>query len=165
MVPLELKFDKEGLLYTDDQKLLKDNLFLDKRKVDLDQKYYTYGYFRLNSTLEYIIKYCYTTLTRKQSDEYKEMLHQLISKQSQVKKTDFPIGYFKEKNKANGLIIKYYPDSISLDNMLKEHDINLCGKYYFHDERAIRNRKYKIQRVFFDTLNNYSKNGKLVPAI
>ncbi len=139
MIPIELKRDKDGLLYTDDKNLIKDNMFLDKREIDLDQKYFTHGYFRLNSTLDYIIKYSYTELTKNQSDEFKMMLYELVSKQKDVLKTDFPIGYFRERKKVNGLIIKYYPNGISLDNLLKEHDINLIKNYYYLDDDMVHN--------------------------
>ena len=153
MQPLELKKDRDGLLYVDNRKLLVNDMLLDKRKLDLDQKYYTHGYFRLTSTIDYIIKYCYTELTKKESNEYKEMLYNLVSKQSSIIRTDFPIGYFKDHRKVSGLIIKYYEGGISLDNILKEHDINLIDKYFLHDDDIIHN----LFMLFYDIINNIRK--------
>ena len=149
MFPTGLKIDRDGLRYLDDKTLIKNNLLLDKRGLDLDNKYYTYGYFAIDSSLEYIIKYCYTTLTKGQSEKYKEMLANLVRERRTVRNTDLPIGYFRERNKLAGLIIKYYKDGISFDKLLKE-DLSLLSNYYLHDEDIIHN----LFLLFLDIVTN-----------
>ena len=149
MFPTGLKIDRDGLRYLDDKSLIKDNLLLDKRGLDLDNKYYTYGYFAIDSSLEYIIKYCYTTLTKGQSEKYKEMLANLVRERRTVRNTDLPIGYFRERKKLAGLIIKYYKDGISFDKLLKE-DLSLLSNYYLHDEDSIHN----LFLLFLDIVTN-----------
>ena len=139
MIPMELKVDKEGLLYTEDKKLLQKNMLLiDKRHFE-NERYYQNGFYPLDSTNDYIIKYTYTPYTKKEREAYKEMLVNLNSKQKDIKNIDFPIGYFRQRRKLMGLIIKYYQNSISCDNIFKHQDIEEVGKYYYHDEDSIRN--------------------------
>ena len=138
MFPLELKVDKNGLLYTDDRNLLSDPILIDKRELSED-RYYTNGFYRFNSTDDYLIKYSYTGLTRKERDNYMEMLANLVDKQMLIPNTEFPIGYFRERRKFAGLIVKYYKNGISLDNIIGARDLNLLGKYYYHDADNIRN--------------------------
>ena len=149
MLPLNLKLDKNGLLYYDDDRiLLHIPLNIDQREVN-ENKYYPSGFYRIPGTDEYIIKYCYTVYTRKEIETIKEMLMKLIDKQKEIPEIDFPIGYFKFGNKLAGQIIKYYPNGISFDNILNKEDIELLGKYYAHDEDNIHN----LFLLFNDVLN------------
>lgn len=138
MLPLELKLDKDGLLYTDD---LIDRfsrlISIDKRKYK--NEFYASYFCRLKSTMDYIIKQPVTILTRKERIAYKELLIKLLEKQKEIVKTEFPIGYVKDKRKLSGLIIRYYKDGISLENVIKEQDLMLFGKYYYHDEDDVHN--------------------------
>ena len=78
MIPLELKIDKEGLLYTNDQKILKRNpLLLDNRFFE-NERYYQNGFYPLACNSDYIVKYSYTPLMKKEREAYKEMLINLI---------------------------------------------------------------------------------------
>ena len=159
MLPLELQKDKDGLLYVKERHLLMSNRFLliDKRAIN-NNKYYYNGFYSLNSTDDYIIKYSYTVLTNKEINEYKEMLIKLIDKQNIIKDIDFPIGYFIEKRKLAGLIIKYYKDGVSLDNISQNGDINGLGKYYYYDDDNIRNLFLLFERIL-DTLEEMFDNG------
>ena len=150
MIPLELKVDKTGLLYIDDEKLLSNApLLIDERNLNLDNKYYVNGFYRFNSTSEYIIKCCYTELTKDECNYYKDMLHHFNDKRDKILNTDLPIGYLKRWRKVAGLIIKYYPQAISLEKIL-EDDINLLSKFYSHDEDSIHN----LFLLFENVLNN-----------
>lgn len=150
MLPYELKMDKDGLLYfNDDRILMHTPLLIDQREVS-EHKYYLSGFYRLSSTNDYIIKYCYTCYTKSEILAIKEMLMKLIEKQKNVPDVDFPIGYFKYGRRLAGQIIKYYQDSISYENVLENKDINLIGKYYAHDEDTIHN----LFLIFNDVLNH-----------
>ena len=148
MIPLELKKDKKGLLYLEDNNIFsKTCLNIDKRKgVD---EFYQSLFYPIQSTEEYIIKYNCTEFTRKQIKRIKEMLAILIEKQKDIKMTDFPIAYYTYMERLSGLIIKYYKDSISCDRIFDLQDIELLGKYYYHDEDNIRN----TFMLFDDILN------------
>ena len=77
MIPFELKRDKDGLLYLEDDNVFKKgSLNLDKR-FDIDEYYQNY-FYPIDSTDEYIIKYRSTEYTRKEIKKVKEMLINLI---------------------------------------------------------------------------------------
>lgn len=157
MLPLELKFDKEGLLYTDDDSnLYKRLISLDKR--EYKNEFYASYFIRLKGNDDYIIKTPVTLFTKKEREQYKELLIRLIEKQKVINNTEFPIGYFKHFKKLAGLIIRYYKDGISLDNITKEKDINLIGKYYFHDDDNIRNL-FLLFNEILDNLYEMFENG------
>ena len=138
MIPLELKNDKEGLLYLEDDNIFrKHSLQIDKRN-NVDE-YFKYVFYPVDSTDEYIIKYSCTVYTRKQIKLIKEMLFNLVCKQKNIKSVDFPIAYFYHMKRLCGLIVKYYKEGISVDNIIKLQDIESVGKYYYHDENNIRN--------------------------
>ena len=138
MLPLNLKIDKNGLLYLED---IED---LYRRVISLDQRpdkreYYASCFFRIDNNDDYIIKKPITLFTREERKIYLEFLGRLVDKQKEVPEVDFPIGYYRERKKIEGLIVRYYQDGISLDNINREEDINLIGKYYYHDEDNIHN--------------------------
>ena len=150
MLPYELRNDKDGLLYLqDDRILLHTPLFIDHRE-KCEERYYVNGFYRINSTDEYIIKYSYTVFTRKEIRQIKKMLETFVNKQNQVSMVDFPIGYFKSNGRLSGLIVKYYQDGMSLDNILRQNDLESLGKYYAHDDDIIHN----IFKLFIDILDN-----------
>lgn len=139
MLPLELKRDKDGLLFIDDDRIFMHSpLLIDHREVS-EYCYYPSAFYRLLSTNDYIIKYAFTHYTRKETKEFKQMLINLTEKQDKLPNIDFPIGYFKNGNRYAGQIIKYYQDGISCEDIIKEKDINLIGKYFAHDEDNIHN--------------------------
>lgn len=139
MLPYELKSDKEGLLYIDNDTITRYSPLLIDHREFTAERYYSNGFYRLYSTDEYIIKYSYTVFTRREIKEIKEMLYNLVSKQDQVPDIDFPIGYFKHGKKLAGLIIKYYKNGISCDNVFGNQDIEALGKYFAYDEDNIHN--------------------------
>ena len=157
-IPYELKTDNDGLLYTDNFILLRQSpLNIDTRKYQED-KYYLNDFFPLYSTNDYIIKYCITRYTRKEIKALKEMLEVMTLKQSLIKKTDFPIGYFKHIRKLQGFIIPNYQDGMSYDHLLENADINEVKKYYHHDEDSIHNVFLMLLDVL-DAINEMFDNG------
>ena len=145
MLPYELKEDKEGLLYIDGKELKHDiPLFLDHREF-LHDRYYPCNYISIYSSNDYIIKNCVTVFTRKEIKEIKEMLKELIARQSLVPDVRFPIGYYKDRRKLSGLVVKYYKNAMSLCDLLDTPDLNELKKYYLHDEDNIRNLFFMLQ--------------------
>lgn len=139
MIPLELKKDKYGLLYSDDIELVRQySLPIDKR-VFKHERYYISAFYPFKSTDEYIIKYSLTVFTKREIKKILEMLDTLVSKQKNVSNVDFPIGYYVFMKKLQGVVIKYYKDGVSLDNILLTKDIENVGKYYYHEEDNIHN--------------------------
>ena len=69
--------------------------------------------------------------------------------QKNIEDIDFPIGYYLEDNYARGQIIKYYKNSPSLFHLIKEKDINILDKYYYHDDDSIHN----LYMILLDILN------------
>ena len=158
MIPAELKVDKEGLLYTDDRKLLKtDSLLIDYRCFKND-RYYQNGFYPLPSTIDYIIKYSFTPFMKKEREEYYEMLSKLVDKQKDVPNVDFPIGYFRRNLKLAGLIIRYYQSGMSCDRIFENQDIEELSKYYYHDDDNIHNLFLLLDDVL-DLVYEMFENG------
>lgn len=158
MLPMNLKVDKKGLNYLDDDRiLLHSQLLIDNRQVS-DNRYYPCGFYRIPNTDDYIIKYCYTCYTRKEIKAIKEMLAYFAEKQNKVPSVDFPIGYFNNGRKLAGQIIKFYPTGVSYDDIMKEKDINLISKHYAHDDDAIHNMFLLFDEVLDDVYEMF-ENG------
>ena len=86
MIPCELKYDKDGLLYLEDDNLFKrKGLHIDKR-TGIDE-YFQGFFYSLASTDEYIIKYNSTEFTKKEIIAIKEMLLKLVEKQKNIPRT------------------------------------------------------------------------------
>ena len=156
MLPLELKSDKNGLLYMEDKTIIKRiSLPIDKRIVD--ERYYQNSFYRINSTDDYIIKYSHTPFMKKEREKIMAMLEQLVIRQKQVPDVDFPIGYFRRWHKLAGLIVRYYPNGISFDNIVVNGDIEGFGKYYYHDEDSIHNLFlffYNVLDIVYEMFEN-----------
>ena len=149
MLPINLKVDKEGLLYLEDGDVSRKSPFLiDKRNFNCE-RYYSNGFYRIPGSDDYIVKYSYTAFTRKERKCIKNMLYYLVSKQSLFPDIDFPIGYYNDNRKLAGLIVKYYKDSVSCDDVFNMRDIFAISKYYAHDDGVVRN----LFLLFNDILN------------
>ena len=146
MIPNELKKDRKGIPYLDETYDLSDRLlFLDNRVDKADNTKSIF--YSLKTTNDYIIKKPAMDLDRKERIAYMNMLVSLLQKQNKISNTEFPIGYYKEKNKLTGLIIKYYSKGISLDQIIRKRDFSLLKRYYSHSEDNTQN--------LFMLLNDY----------
>ena len=136
--PVMLK-DKQGLPYIKDNEILKRHyLSVDEREIDED-RYDQYCFLALPETDDYMVKFSVTFYTRKEIKGIKEMLAMLIEKQKYINSVDFPIGYLEYYKRLSGLIIRYYKNSKSLDNIIKSKKIDDLKEYFNHDEDSIRN--------------------------
>ncbi len=158
MLPMELKRDKYGLLYTDDVELIRYGcLDIDKRVFE-NERYYTNKFYSFPSTDDYIIKFSETGFTRRERRKMLEMLDILVSKQKDVKDVDFPIGYYAFMKKFAGFIIPYYKNGIAYDQVLLSKDINELSKYYPHDEDGLHNMVLLLYDVL-DLVQEMFDNG------
>ena len=157
MIPCELKKDRNGILYTDDNTNLYQRL-INFGNHDIKNEFYQSSFYRLKSSNDYIIKRPVTLLTRKERIIYMNMLVSLIKLQDKVTHTDFPIAYYKEKRKLAGLVIKYYQNGLSIDQLSKEKDLNLLKKYYSHSEDNIHNL-FMLFDEYLDCLYELYQNG------
>ncbi len=153
MLPMDLKVDKEGLLYLADEEVLKASpLLIDKRNFQCERYYYN-GFYRIKNSDEYIVKYSYTIFTKKEREAIKNMLYNLVNKQSSCPDVEFPIGYYMKDRKLAGLIVKYYKNAISSEQVFDMHDIFAISKYYAYDDGAVRN----LFHWFYDVLELSNK--------
>ena len=141
MIPLELKRDKDGILYTDDRKLIKGSSILFSSNAAHEERYEQYSFHRFDSTDDYIIKYSVNPPANKKEEDrlIREMLINFRDKQKNISKTDLPIGYFKKWSHIRGLIVRNYKDEPSLKRICDEHDLRLLMKYYCHDDDPLHN--------------------------
>ncbi len=141
MLPMEAKVDSNGLLYIDDELIKRHPINL---RDNPDKKTHSF-FYELFSTSDYIVKYSNNPINR---NKLMEMLLRFQKLQSIISKIDFPIGYYKEENRIKGTIIRYYKDSPSLYFLSETHDINILGKYYYHDDDIIHN----LYQLMYETL-------------
>lgn len=149
LLPIDAKIDNNGLFYMD------NDLF---KKYPLNINYnlkISNLFYSLMSTDDYIIKYSLYNLNQ---DQLMPMLMNFRNIQKSIDDVDFPIGYYKEDDSIRGQIIKYYNNSPSLSNLIKEKDINIFGKYYYHDDDSIHNL-YMIMLDILDLLEELFNNG------
>lgn len=149
MLPYDLKMDKDGLLYLDDKRIIKQNaLHLGNLKVN-EYEYFQNSFYRLFNTNDYILKYSHNPYPKEAIEKTKNMLINLLDKQSLIPNVDFPIGYYSKRHKLAGLIVRYYQNGVSCDNIINNEDIEGLGKFYYHDEDSIHN----LFLLFNDVLN------------
>ena len=124
-LPNNLNTDKNGLVYISDKV---DNIIHVNHKKELTHKYY-----KIDSTNDYIIKY---NLDKVDNGKICNMLNTFYRVWPNIKQIDFPIGYYGEANKPKGLIIPYYNDGITLNDI---DNINQLLKYYNVSEDKYHN--------------------------
>ncbi len=145
MLPLEAKIDRNGLLYIDDERIKEHPIiFQNIVKSDGETKIPKL-FFELFSTSDYIVKYSRGPLIK---GKIIDMLLLFQKLETIIQKIDFPIGYYQELNRIRGIIIRYYKNAPSLYSLSETHDINILGKYYYHDDDTIHN----LYLLMYDTL-------------
>ncbi len=149
LLPIDAKIDKNGLLYIDNDAFKRYPLNLNYN-LKISNLFYS-----LLNTDDYIIKYSLCSLKQEQLIQ---MLMNFKKLQKNINDTDFPIGYYKEDDFIRGQIIKYYKNSPTLFKLIKEKDINIFGKYYYHDDDSIHNL-YMIMLDILDLLEELFNNG------
>ena len=152
----EFKRDRRGILYSDDTSNLPNRLLrIDKRDYKNDNS--QSEFYSLRITSDYIIKRPVASLNRKERNAYIDMLVSLSQKQNEITSTEFPIGYYREKRKLSGLIIRYYQKGLSLDQIIKERNLSLLRKYYSHSEDNVHNL-FMLLDDYLDCLFELYKN-------
>ena len=131
-----LKKDMRGLFYSSDNKELSNRFMELDRREEVDKPS---NFYKLNFTDDYIIKKPIARINTKDRIAYKYMLSTFSKTQDKITCTEFPIGYYKEKGKLSGLLVKYYPNGISLNQIMQNGDLSLLKKYYSHSDNDIRN--------------------------
>lgn len=142
--------DKDGLKYMRCPLLGAKYLFIDKRPYNPD-RYYQSGFYAIDGSDDYIMKYSYTVYTRVQIKKIKEMLINLVNRQKNVTKTDFPIGYcLNNKDKLCGQIVPFYQNGKSLNDVMNKCDLSFLNNFYLHDD----NKDHNLFELFRDILSS-----------
>lgn len=137
-IPMELlQRDKNNLLYMDSFNVMKYPLDIDKRDYTAN-RYYQNGFYAIPSTNDYIVKYSYTIFTRREVKRIKEMIVKLLNNGKNIHDIDFPIGYTIDK-RLDGLIIPYYPNSVTLDSTTVNRNLSDLQSVYMHDDDKLHN--------------------------
>lgn len=155
---LDLKIDENGLLYTNDYKLVRGkSIFLNCREND-EFRYDQYTFHGLGDNNDYLIKYHLNPMGLDLEKLTRKMLITLRDKQGNVAMTDFPIGYFRRFYHIRGIIMKHYKGGISLDRLSKRKDIGDIMKYYSKDDDSTHNLFLSFDETL-TALNEMYDNG------
>ena len=134
-LPKNIKKDIDDLLYLDiDNINLTPLIFDELKKFDCNySKFYT-----IDGNKDYILKYTpYPIILRK--TRTLNMLRNMYYYQDNIKKVEFPIGYYQKDNKFEGTIIPFYEKAISIRKFIYNSSLLDLFKYYNHDSDEITN--------------------------
>ena len=144
MIPLELKFDHDGILYLDKKIDEKDSITFEN-----SNKSRYYRFYHIPSTQEYIIKYRIQNLSSNDITITKNMLEEFNKIREKVLSIDLPIGYYVENKKIKGLIIYYYQQALSLKDFLCQYTFSDLLQYYSREDNPYQN----IIKMYLDIIS------------
>ena len=137
MIPIECKIDKLGILYIDDLPV--------KERIEYCSIPFCNKalFYKINSTNEYIIKHHLDHLNKRNILKMLLMFYNIGG--NNLNNIDFPIGYYKENKKIQGLIIPNYPYAPSIRDVVENDNIS---KYYYHCDNDKDNVLYLLSEIF-----------------
>ena len=152
----KLKVDSNGLFYVEDKDIVQSNINVDQRIGIINRGYNAY-FYPIEGLSDYVVKYEKKPFEDGEIDDLKKMLAALVSRQENIKLTDLPIGYSVNEGQITGTIIKYYPNSVSLDNLLKTRNISNISEHYHRDDNPFHNLFmlfHDVLKILEELLNN-----------
>ena len=152
---LPFKKDRHGLLYLNEEDIKITNL--ESRKI-IRENVLPAKFYAIEGTLDIIIKDCTISELLLNRYRYLKLLRKLINKQPNIKNIDFPIGYFQSNNEFKGLLIPYYKESISLDEVITNYTFDDLNTFYNKKENDIDNFIALLLEII-DILKTLVNNG------
>ena len=146
-LPSELKQDKKGFYYVDNQNINEPIYFSDYQ--DRDEFTCKSCFYRIPSTNDYIAKSNVILQNRFERKQTLKMLKAFLKVKDKLKNVDLPIAYFKEGRHLNGTIIPYYECASSIKNMLNNFSLNNYQIIYNHNDDKLEN----LVSLFMDIIN------------
>ena len=130
------KQDRKGLWYLDSRDIKTNRKRFTEINKNNDKRAV---FYTINGMDDYIIK---------DSTEYPyffnrirnlKLLKNLVEKQKELPKVDFPFAYYKDYGVLRGIVMKYYQDAESLNNLIKLYSFHEFQDFYHHDNNEIDN--------------------------
>ena len=148
-----MKIDSLGIPYFNKEDKGKELFFYSIRTSN--KKATKSKFYELLALKDYLIKYPQVSLNK---EEYLTMLKLFQDLQTKITLTDFPIGYYEEKDIFKGTIVPYYKDSISLLEITESNTLKELKKYYHHDNDKLHNL-YLLLNEILNVLEELQENG------
>ena len=152
-LPSDLKKDGKGLYYFD-KKLTYDNLIIFDHYFDNVDNYKPL-FYHASGTNDYIIKH---DINLSNGKDYINMLKQFNLLREKISNVDLPIGYYKDRFKVKGTIVRYYENSKSLKNIMSHYGLNEINNFYEHDEDNLHNLFLMLENIL-SLLEEMYQNG------
>ena len=138
---LPFKLDKKGIWYLDSSDIItKEIVFPRYNNRPYERPYENRTHFyTIDGIDDYIIKDCtmYPLLFNRSRNL--KLLQELVKRQKDFSNIDFPVAYYKGHEMLKGIVIPYYKDSVSLNELIYFKGFNKLKEYYNHDNNEINN--------------------------
>ena len=145
VLPNKIKIDDNGIYYLDIDDLELTELYFEEL---LKTNHSMSKFYLIDGNNDYILKHTpYPLIFNK--TRTMNMLKNMDYMKDNIKKVDFPIGYFIENNRFTGTIIPYYDEGISIRNFLRKKCFEDLSYIYFHDVDEINN----LMNLYIDMLD------------
>lgn len=140
-----LKYDNRQLGYIDSNDVYVEKFsFSEVGKIYNERIYF----YRIDGINDYIIKDSTKNPLFFNNIRNKNLLRNLVNKQSELPDIGFPIGYYKHRGRMTGTIIPYYVDATSIKKLIYIETLDNLPKYYNHDS----NESYNLISLFLEIL-------------
>lgn len=134
------KQDRKGLLYVEKSDISTYEINFPKyqKPYGIPQKQATF--YGIHNMDEFLIKHVATDPLLINQIRYLNMLLKLVERQSLVTTADLPFAYcINDLEVLEGIISKYYKDSLSTQQIVCAHPFSELKKYYDHEANEIDN--------------------------
>ena len=130
------KQDKKGRWYLDSRDIKIHDLYIKQMSSATRDRAH---FFSIEGINDYIIKDC--TMYPLVLNRYQnlKLLKKLVEKQSEIDKVEFQVAYYQSLMMLKGMVIPYYKDAPSLNEVTSLHKFEELRNYYDHESDDIDN--------------------------
>ena len=132
---LPFKLDKKGRLYLESRDIITKEIVFPRCNNRPYERIYEYQthFYAIDGIDDYIIKDCtlYPLLFNRSRNL--KLLKQLVERQKYFSNIDFPVAYYKGHEMLKGIVIPYYKEAVSLNELMYLQGFNRLKEYYNHN--------------------------------
>lgn len=147
--------DKKGLYYLDSRDVKISELYV--KQMSGSYKDHAH-FFKIDGFNDYIIKDSTLYPLFFNRSKNLKLLKELVEKQKEINNIDFPVAYYKSFNILKGIVIPYYPNSISLSEIIWLTPFEEFKNIYNHDSNEVDNLVLFLLEIL-ELLHSMYKHG------